>query len=189
MPSLRVVLLFAFAVLPAAARADILDQEFTGPGTDATVSIDEVFPRAQTFTAGTSGTLTRIAIPIGRGGATLDSDELTIDVRPTDSGGAPLLDDGSALATVTLLATELDEDNDTLFGLADLGFGYPELGAFSLSEMASVRLPLGLGIERDLWFEGTFPLSVYAAAARTAGRIVLNDDLLQAAAEALRQTE
>lgn len=56
-------------------------------------------------------------------------------------------------------------------------------------EMASVRLPLGLGIERDLWFEATFPLSVYAATARTAGRIVLDDDLLRAAAEALRQTE
>jgi hypothetical protein len=93
------------------------------------------------------------------------------------------------LGAATWLATELDEDNDTLFGLADLGFGCPELGAFSLTEMASVRLPLGLGIERDLWFEGAFPISVYAAAARTAGQIVLDDELLKAAAEALRTTE
>jgi hypothetical protein len=39
------------------------------------------------------------------------------------------------------LATELDADGDTLFGLADLGS--PELGSFSLEEMASVLLPLG----------------------------------------------
>ena len=94
----------------------------------------------------------------------------------------------SPIGAATWLATEIDADG-IFFGLADLGFGCPELGSFSLTEMASVSLPLGLAIERDLWFEGTFPVSVYAAAARTAGRIVLDDDLLEAEAEALRQTE
>jgi hypothetical protein len=84
------------------------------------------------------------------------------------------------LGVGTWLATELDEDGDTLFGLADLG--EPEIGSFSLSEMASLRLPFGLGIERDLLFEGAFPLSVYATAARQAGSIVLSDRLLRAAA-------
>ena len=37
------------------------------------------------------------------------------------------------LGAATWMATELDEDGDTLFGLADLGFGCPELGYFSLS--------------------------------------------------------
>src|SRR3546814_1955147 len=50
----------------------------------------------------------------------------------------------------TWLATELGEDGDTLFGLADLGFGCLALGSFSLTELASVRLPRGLGLERDL---------------------------------------
>jgi hypothetical protein len=86
------------------------------------------------------------------------------------------------LGTATWLATELDEDGDTLFGLADLGFGCPELGSFSLSEMESLRLPFGMGIERDISFEGAFPLSAYAAAARQAGGIVFNDRLLRAAA-------
>ncbi|HEY8263643.1 MAG TPA: DUF2958 domain-containing protein, partial [Methyloceanibacter sp.] len=67
------------------------------------------------------------------------------------------------------LATELDADGDTLFGLADLG--EPELGSFSLAEMMAVRLPLGLGIERDLLFEGMFPISVWADAARQTGSI------------------
>ncbi|MEF9603101.1 DUF2958 domain-containing protein [Paracoccus sp. PXZ] len=67
------------------------------------------------------------------------------------------------------LATELDADGDTLFGLADLGV--PELGYFSLEEMVSVRLPFGLGIERDIFFTGDFPLSAWAEAAREAGSI------------------
>lgn len=67
------------------------------------------------------------------------------------------------------LATELDADGDILFGLADLG--EPELGYFSLEEIASVRLPFGLGIERDIFFSGDFPISVWAEAAREAGSI------------------
>ena len=71
------------------------------------------------------------------------------------------------------LFTELDsEDGDTLFGLADLGFGTPELGYSSLAEIASIRRRFGLGIERDLYFEPKHALSVYAEAARTVGRIV-----------------
>jgi hypothetical protein len=57
--------------------------------------------------------------------------------------------DGSA----TWLLTELDpEDQDTAFGLADLGFGCPEIGTVSLAELKSVRGPLGLAIEIDLHF-------------------------------------
>ena len=71
----------------------------------------------------------------------------------------------------TWLATELDADGDTLFGLADLGFGCPELGSFSLSEIAALRLPFGLTIERDLSFSSALPLSRWANAAREAGSI------------------
>lgn len=85
----------------------------------------------------------------------------------------------------TWLATELDEDGDTLFGLADLGD--PELGSFSLAEMQALELPLGMGIERDILFAGENPLSVYAQAARTAGRIVTDGRLLRAAAAALQR--
>ncbi|KKW92493.1 DUF2958 domain-containing protein [Sphingobium chungbukense] len=76
------------------------------------------------------------------------------------------------VGAATWLATELDDDGDTLFGLADLGFGCPELGSFSLMEIESVRLPYGLRIERDIGFEGLFPLSAWANAARIAGSII-----------------
>ncbi|WP_448659179.1 DUF2958 domain-containing protein [Sphingomonas sp. CJ99] len=76
------------------------------------------------------------------------------------------------LGAATWLATELAEDGDTLFGLADLGFGCPELGSFSLSELARLRLPYGLGIERDLGFETRHPLSAWARMARRTGAIL-----------------
>ena len=73
----------------------------------------------------------------------------------------------------TWLFTELDpEDGDTLFGLADLGFGTPEMGYTSLAEIASIRCRFGLGIERDLYFEPQYSISVYAEAASAAGRIL-----------------
>ena len=64
-----------------------------------------------------------------------------------DVDHAPVVKLFNPVGAATWLASELDEDRDTLFGLADLGFGCPELGSFSLSEITSVRLPFGLGID------------------------------------------
>jgi hypothetical protein len=73
----------------------------------------------------------------------------------------------------TWLLTELDpRDNDTLFGLCDLGHGEPELGYVSLTELASLRGPFGLKIERDMYFEADKPLSQYADEARANSRIM-----------------
>ena len=55
-------------------------------------------------------------------------------------------------ANWTWYATEFDGD-DTFFGLVD-GFE-KELGYFSLSELERVKGPLGLHIERDLYFKPT----------------------------------
>src|SRR3546814_8573666 len=66
----------------------------------------------------------------------------------TEPDPFPVIKFFNPVGAATWLATELYADGDTLFGLADLGFGCPELGTFSLSELAGVRLPFGLGIER-----------------------------------------
>lgn len=95
----------------------------------------------------------------------------------------PVLKLFNPVGAATWLATELDEDDDTLFGLADLGFGCPELGSFSLSEIASVRLPYGLFIERDLSFDSTVPLSIWAEWARNAGSILWAQTLLRRAVQ------
>jgi hypothetical protein len=89
------------------------------------------------------------------------------------------------VGAATWLFSELNEDCDTLFGLADLGFGCAELGSASLSEIAALRLRFGLKIERDLHFDGLYPLTVYAEAARRLGRITEHSDHLQAAAARL----
>ncbi|RED25558.1 hypothetical protein BJ123_13126 [Rhodopseudomonas thermotolerans] len=73
----------------------------------------------------------------------------------------------------TWLLTELDpECPDIAFGLCDLGFGCPELGSVSLSEVQSVSGPGGLRIERDLHFSADKTLSAYADEARAAQRII-----------------
>lgn len=75
-------------------------------------------------------------------------------------------------AGCTWLLTELDPDDpDLAFGLCDLGLGYPELGYVSLTELAAVRGPLRLPVERDLYFVTNKPLSAYAEQARLDGRI------------------
>ena len=77
-------------------------------------------------------------------------------------------------AQATWLFTELAADEDTLFGLCDLGHGHgsPELGYASLSEISALRGPLRLLVERDRHFRADKPLSAYAAEARAKGRIV-----------------
>lgn len=40
-----------------------------------------------------------------------------------------------------------------MFGLCDLGMGYPELGYVMLSELADVKGPFGMRIERDIFFD------------------------------------
>lgn len=74
----------------------------------------------------------------------------------------------------TWLITEMDPaDDDLLFGLCDLGMGYPELGYVSLSELQSLKFPpFGLGVERDLHFKADKPLSHYTKLATQNQRIV-----------------
>ena len=88
------------------------------------------------------------------------------------------------VGAATWLFSELDEDGDILFGLCDLGFGCPEMGSASFAEIAGVKLPFGLSIERDLHFEGRFPLTIYADAARLCGGITEDAARLEAAVAA-----
>ncbi|OGB50927.1 MAG: transposase [Burkholderiales bacterium RIFOXYD12_FULL_59_19] len=76
-------------------------------------------------------------------------------------------------AGATWLLTEIDpDDDDHVFGLCDLGLGFPEMGYVSLAELATVRGRLGLPVERDLHFKADKAISAYAREARMSGRIV-----------------
>lgn len=73
----------------------------------------------------------------------------------------------------TWLLSELDPDEpDIAFGLCDLGMGCPELGSVRLSEIAAIRGPGGLTIERDQHFKAEKSLTAYADEARRHGCIV-----------------
>ena len=103
--------------------------------------------------------------------------------RPPDP--IPVVRFFNPVGQATWLATEMDED-DILFGLADLGYGTPEIGSFALAELEAIRLPFGLGIERDVLFDGAYPLSVYAEASRRAGSLVLAEQRLARTDRSLR---
>ncbi|TIX00699.1 DUF2958 domain-containing protein [Mesorhizobium sp.] len=105
----------------------------------------------------------------------------------TETDHVPVVKLFDPTGPATWLLSELDTDGDTLFGLCDLGFGFPELGSVSLAELQSVTGRLGLGMERDLYFKGRFPLSVYAEAPRNAGHITEDERLLKQAADALAE--
>ena len=56
----------------------------------------------------------------------------------------------------TWYATEYDPEQRMFFGYAHIHEG--ELGYFSLDELESLRLPLGLKVERDLHWDDTTTL-------------------------------
>ena len=92
--------------------------------------------------------------------------------RRRDDDPVPVLKIFAPDGGATWLICELGDDRDTMFGLCDLGVGDPELGYVSLAEIVDVRGGLGLQVERDLYWKPKHPISVYATAAREAGRIV-----------------
>jgi len=76
-------------------------------------------------------------------------------------------------AHATWLLTELNiADEDTAFGLCDIGIGMPELGTVRISDLASIVGPRKQPVERDLYFTAKRTLSEYARLARINGSFI-----------------
>ena len=102
-----------------------------------------------------------------------DRVRLLVQALADDRDGPPIVKLFTPDGAATWLISEADPDDpDRLFGLCDLGLGFPELGYVSLAEISSVRGRLGLPVERDLHFVADKPLSAYAEEARKQGRII-----------------
>ena len=102
-----------------------------------------------------------------------DRIRLLVQALADDRDGPPIVKLFTPDGAATWLISEADPDDpDRLFGLCDLGLGFPELGYVSLAEISSVRGRLGLPVERDLHFVADKPLSAYAEEARKQGRII-----------------
>ena len=74
--------------------------------------------------------------------------------------------------SATWLITEYDKETQMLFGLCDLGMGFPELGYVSLDEIKSIKGHYGLGIERDMYWKPTKSLREYTDIASANRRII-----------------
>ena len=96
-------------------------------------------------------------------------------------------------ASTWLIHSMDPNDEDTLFGLCDHGFGFPELGYVSLAELQEIRpkvrisinrrtLAMPIFLERDLHFRPTHSLAVYAEAARAESGITERAEHLDRAA-------
>tara|TARA_R100001510_G_C7642756_1_gene200316 strand:+ start:350 stop:748 length:399 start_codon:yes stop_codon:yes gene_type:complete len=76
----------------------------------------------------------------------------------------------NAYGNGTWLISEILDDG-RLYGLCDLGLGFPELGYVSLAEIESAKFAGAQMIERDRWFTPEKTLSEYARVANEAGSI------------------
>lgn len=93
-------------------------------------------------------------------------EQLLANGRAPNTDHLPVVKFFNPIGRGVWLASQLEDNGEILFGLADLGFGTPEAGSFALSELADLRLPFDMGIERDILFETRTPLSVWRQTAR-----------------------
>lgn len=71
-----------------------------------------------------------------------------------------------------LLASLDPSDEDTAYGLCDVGIGMPGLDSVKLSDLASIVGPLKRPVMRDLYFRATRTLSEYTRLAQHNGSIM-----------------
>ena len=92
--------------------------------------------------------------------------------RNSDRDHVPVVKIFTPDANATWLLSEaMPDDPDLMFGLCDLGMGFPELGYARLSEIQEVRGSLNLPPERDLYTVLDRPMSEYSRMAQKTGRI------------------
>jgi len=76
------------------------------------------------------------------------------------------------LSEINTAANKVSSEDIVLYGLCDLGQGYPELGYVSLAELKGQltfgHIPM---IERDMYWKPEFTLNEYYDQARVAGSI------------------
>ena len=82
-------------------------------------------------------------------------------------GNKPVLKLFTPWGGATWLISEIDTDGDTMFGLCDLGLGFVELGSVSLKELQNLRGPMGLKVERDMYFSTDETLEQWAEKSAT----------------------
>lgn len=129
------------------------------------------------------------------------------DANRSEPDHIPVVKIFNPFGAATWLLTEADhDDEDRLFGLCDLGQGFPELGYVSRKELEETRVnprlrvhvantdeviagtsKVGLPLERDRHFNTEHPLTVWLEAAQLEGRITEDEEVLAQAATKLER--
>jgi len=102
---------------------------------------------------------------------TKDLEKKLINAIPDCPTNKPWLKLFNPAGSQTWLLSEYNSERKEFFGLCDLGLGCPELGYVTLNDLENIRLPLGLKIERDMYWEPEHTLSEYAVIAKDNGSI------------------
>ena len=85
---------------------------------------------------------------------------------------APVVKFFFPIGAATWLITEMDEE-EMMFGLCDLGHGFPELGYVHLHELQNTKFMNGMvSVERDKHWKAKGTLQDYTDKAQLHGRIV-----------------
>ena len=91
----------------------------------------------------------------------INSAAIDLDGNTTDF--PPVVKIFNPYGNQTWLLSELDPETGRMFGLCDLGQGFPELGYVMLDELERTRIGMfGWKLERDRHFEGDKPVSKYS---------------------------
>lgn len=105
----------------------------------------------------------RLAVPVGEGSARNLMPDFIARVIPAlyaqeNKGDRAIVYVKwfAPVGAATWFITEYNPDDRLAFGWCDLGLGFPELGYVNLEEVLSLVLPMGLKVERDLWFPPTW---------------------------------
>lgn len=75
-------------------------------------------------------------------------------------------------AGATWLIAALSPDEQTAWGVCDLGLGFVEIGEIDMGELRALRGRLGLPVERDRWFTAGATINAYRTEGVAAGRIL-----------------
>ena len=104
---------------------------------------------------------------------------LLANARAAPGDPVPLLKVFNPVGPGRWLVTELMPDEETMYGLCDLGDGAPDLGFVSLYDLLEMRLPFGASVVRDPNFSTGLPVSIWRSAARRTGSISAAEALLR----------
>lgn len=80
---------------------------------------------------------------------------------------------------IWLISEIMPENENVGFGLCDIGQGTPELGYVDLKDLADNQMYIGMPVYNNPLFNGKYPMSAYADAAREACVIVWDEKIVK----------